>query len=91
MTKSSKSTKKAKPKSKFLLGLQIAIGIIVVAWLSYDFFYTFTQGITYKIRLNDTLSFNQHPVVFTITVLLKLCIYGFFIWLIRDCFKSLKK
>lgn len=81
----------AKSKSKFLLGLQLVIGVIVVAWFSYDFFYTFTQGITYKIRLNDTLSFNQYPFVFIVTVFLKLLVYGFFIWLVHDCFKSLNK
>lgn len=81
----------AKSKSKFLLGLQLVIGVIVVAWLSYDFFYTLTQGITYKIRLNDTLSFSQYPFVFIVTVVIKLLVYGFFLWLIRDCFKSLRQ
>jgi len=80
----------AKIKSKVLLWFQIAIAIIVIAWLSYDFYFTLIDGVTYKVRLNDTLDIREHPLVFIITIALKLLVYGFFIWLFHDCYQSLK-
>ena len=81
----------AKTELTGLLWLQIAIAIIIIAWLSYDFYFTLINGVTYKIRLNDTLDIREHPLVFIITVALKLSIYGFFIWLVRDCYRKLRK
>lgn len=81
----------ANTKSMGLLWLQIIIAIIVLAWLSYDFYFTLIDGVTYKIRLNDTLDIRENPIVFIITVALKLLIYGFFIWLVRDCYRKFRK
>ncbi len=76
--------------SKFMLWLQTIISVIVISWLSYDFFHTVFSGVTYKLRLNDTLYFNQHPFVFVITVGIKLAVYTFFVWLFRDCVRQLR-
>ena len=82
---------KSKQKPFFFLILQIIVGMIIVAWLSYDFLQTIVSGETYKLRLNDTLSFTEYPFVFIVTVGLKLAVYVFFIKVIRDCFKQLKE
>ena len=81
----------ANTKSTVLLVLQLFIGITIIAWLSYDFYFTLIEGVTYKIRLNDTLDIRVHPFVFIITVSIKLFIYSFFIWLVRDCYRKLRK
>lgn len=80
----------AKTKSAGLLWLQIIIGMIVIAWLSYDFFHTVFNGVTYKLRFDDRLYFSQNAFAFFIAVAIKLGIYAFFIWLICDCLKKLK-
>ena len=84
-------TSNSSKKSKALIWVQLIIGVIVVAWLSYDFFQTLFNGVTYKLRLNEQLYFSQHPFVFIVTVGIKLGAYAFFIWLVRDCISKLKK
>lgn len=78
-------------KSNVLIWVQIMIAVMLIAWLSYDFFHTVFNGVTYKLRLNDQLYFSQHPFVFIVTVGIKLALYAFCFWLVRDCFKKLKK
>ena len=78
-------------KSNALMWIQLLIGVIVVAWLSYDFFHTLFNGVTYKLRQNGQLHFSQHPFVFIVTVGIKLAVYAFFVWLVRDCVSKLKK
>ena len=78
-------------KSNASLWIQIGFATIVIAWLSYDFFFTVTTGATYTIRLDDKIQFNQNLVPFIIAIVIKLGIYVFFIWLIRDCFNKINK
>ena len=77
-------------KSKPLLWLQIFIAALAIAWLSYDFFHTVFNGVTYKLRFDDKLHYSQNAFAFFIAVGIKLAVYYFFIWLIRDCLKKLK-
>ena len=80
----------ASGKSKFLIWVQIVIGAIAVAWFSYDFFHTFVNGLTYTLRFDARIEFSQSSAAFVVAVLIKLLVYGFFLWLIKDCFKKLK-
>ena len=67
--------------------LLILIPGIIVAWLSYDFYHTIVDGVTYKLRVNGTLDFNQYPFVFIFTAVLKLIFYVFMLSFIRDGFR----
>ena len=67
----------------------ILIPGLIVAWLSYDFYHTIVNGVTYKLRVNGTLDFNQYPLIFIFTVVLKLLFFVFMLSLIRDGFRIL--
>ncbi len=69
--------------------LLILIPGMIVAWLSYDFYHTIVDGVTYKLRVNGTLDFDQYPFVFIFTVVLKLVFFVFMLSLIRDGFRTL--
>jgi len=80
----------AKTKSKEMIYLQLIIGLIAVAWFSYDFFHTLFNGMTYTLRFDNQISISQNAFAFSIAVIIKLAVFTFFIWLVRDCFKKLK-
>ncbi|PID33855.1 MAG: hypothetical protein CR955_00385 [Thiotrichales bacterium] len=69
--------------------LLILIPGAIVAWLSYDFYHTLVDGVTYKLRVNGTLDFEEYPYIFIFTVILKLVFYVFMFSLIRDGFRVL--
>ena len=83
-------TSKKAPKSKTLLMIQLVIGIVAVIWFSYDFFHTIFNGRTYTLRFDSQLHFGDNALAFFIAVLIKLGVFGFFVWLIRDCLRGLK-
>ncbi len=70
--------------------LLILIPGMIVAWLSYDFYHTIVDGVTYKLRVNGTLDFKQYPFIFIFTVILKLVFYVFMLSLIRDGLRVLR-
>ena len=83
-------TSKSSTKSKLLLWIQLLVAVIAIAWLSYDFFHTVVNGMTYKLRFDEQLSFSQYPFAFVFAVAIKLAVFAFFIWLFRDCWRKLK-
>ncbi|MEB8433563.1 hypothetical protein OO007_15085 [Cocleimonas sp. KMM 6892] len=70
--------------------LMILIPGMIVAWLSYDFYHTIVNGVTYKLRVNGTLDFSEYPFIFIFTVVLKLVFYVFMLSFIRDGFRVFK-
>ena len=69
--------------------LLILIPGMIVAWLSYDFYHTVVDGVTYKLRMNGTLDFSEYPFIFIFTVILKFVFYVFMLSFIRDGFRIL--
>ena len=80
-----------KSKSNVLIYLQLLFGIVAAAWFSYDFFHTVFNGLTYTLRFDSQLHYSGNAFAFFIAVIIKLGVFGFFIWLIRDCLRKLKK
>ena len=78
-------------KSNTLIYIELLIGIVAVAWFSYDFFHTLFNGLTYTLRFDSQLRFSENAVAFFIAVGIKLAVFGFFIWLVRDCYRKIKK
>ena len=69
--------------------LLILIPGMIVVWLSYDFYHTIVDGVTYKLRVNGTLDFREYPFIFIFTVVLKLVFYVFMLSSISDGFRTL--
>lgn len=70
--------------------LLILIPGMIVAWLSYDFYHTIVDGVTYKLRVNGTLEFKEYPFIFIFTVIMKLVFFVFMLSLIRDGYRVLR-
>ena len=78
-------------KSKPLLWLQLIVSALIVAWLSYDFFLTLFNGMTYTLRFDSQIPFKGNAFPFLIAVVVKLGFYYFLVKVLRDCFKALRK
>ena len=78
-------------KSKPLIWIQLLIATVAIAWFSYDFFHTIFNGMTYTLRFDSRLSYNDNAFAFFIAVAIKLGVFAFFIWLFRDCLRRIRK
>ncbi len=69
--------------------LLILIPRMIVAWLTYDFYHTIIDSVTYKLRVNGTLDFRQYPFIFLFTVILKFAFFVFMLTFNRVGFRML--
>ena len=77
-------------KSKPLIWIQIIIAAIAILWFSYDFFHTLFNGLTYTLRFDSQLKYSDNKFAFFIAIAIKLAVFYFFIWLMKDCLRKLK-
>ena len=77
-------------KSKSLNWLQLIISALILAWLSYDFFHTLFNGVTYTLRLDSQIPFHGNALPFLIAVVIKLGFYYFSVKVLKECIKNLK-
>ena len=69
---------------------QVLVSILIIAWLSVDFYNSIFHGVTLPLRMSGEILISENPVVFILVVAIKLAVYGFFIHLVYDCYKQFR-
>ena len=70
-------------KSKPLIYLQVLIAVVAITWFSYDFFHTIFNGVTYKLRFDSQLHYDDNAFAFFIAVGIKLAIFLLFYLVVK--------